>query len=217
MLVLVALALTIPAAILSWLVFTPLRIRGTGLASTERPSSGQLVVGWWPLRVALEGTSRPARVRMHLLGLPVWAGRPEEAGSAPGAKRTGRWLTGWTRGPSAPVAAELARFVRAQRRNLRLDRLQGALRFGFEDPADTGQMDGWLWALRAAYPADTAGFEHEALWAPGTHLDARGELQARIFVGRILLAAVPMARRLERARRRESARSHPRPAQRTHP
>ncbi|MFN4098943.1 MAG: DUF2953 domain-containing protein [Pararhodobacter sp.] len=141
-----------------------------------------------PLRLRAQASSTPPRllVELRLFGglarvALVDSARPRKPKAAqPSAKPKSK--RGWR--PSRPFLKALPREVMAILRAVRLERLQGELRLGLEDPAMTGELYGRLGAVLVALPLHDRFrliplFDREAI-------EGEGELALSLVPARLL-------------------------------
>jgi hypothetical protein len=106
-------------------------------------------------------------------------------------------------------AAELVRLAVRHRHALVVRRLDGEVRYGFEDPALTGQVHGLVSAARPLLEPP-ARLTLLADWSMQDVLAGRVDVELRVRVGRV---ALPLARLLlSRSARRRRARGRRPPA-----
>lgn len=180
----------------------PVHLSAAGEAGLDIPAYGKLGVGWGPvgLEVRRERDEERALLTVflfsrRLLGVRL-SGSPKEkhkeCGGAGGLERARRVLARIDRHLGL---AEIARFLIAERRRIAIDHLRGRLRFGFDDFAQTGELSGYLWAIRSVTVPFPGGFEHVPDWSGRRVFALGGQVRVRVYwvalardVGLLLIA-----------------------------
>jgi hypothetical protein len=202
-------------ALLSWLYLAPLKLKGE--LRHEGPRSGPEPA--YPRRESGGGLAGEVELRLGLVSLQAvpCSTRSVQLVLRVGGLRLARWETALRRERApreeqAPAEAEkrspgeaspgplararrhwdlreLLRFVFDQRHLLVFGPLEGRVDFGFEDPALTGELFGYVCAAREVSPG-LAGVELNPLWSfeNGCWGWLRGRVEARLFALGLALA-----------------------------
>jgi hypothetical protein len=181
----------------AYAILTPLRLRGEGRAGSDLAAEGVFSAEWGPFGIRLERTGADACMALLVRRRAIIKRALGKGVSpAPTAPKSRSSLRGLRRRIDA---ADAVHFIVAQRRHIRLDLLEGHLLFGFADPALTGQIYGFLSALRGTLPRLTTGLGVQAEWSGVERFDIQGCIALRLFVGRIALASLFVLAQLARS------------------
>jgi hypothetical protein len=180
--------------VLAWLLLTPLDAHVHVEGSLDDGAQADATLRFLPLTATVR--SRPTDVEVRVLGvrLPLPSRQPGKPKSA-------------ARSQQLSDAYELVNFVVRRRRDLVVRRIDGEVRYGFEDPALTGQLHGLVSVARPVVDPDT-----RVAWMPDWSMQdvLAGRLDAdlRLFAGRVGLALGWFL--VSRSVRRRRARGGPR-------
>lgn len=164
----------------AWLLLAPLAVDGRVTGSLEEGADVDVRLRFWPVGVHVHGPVRGARSIDVTVARVPWPRRP----SRPEARREGsaarparrRWR-----------AEEIVRFLVRHRHLIVVRRLDGVVRYGFEDPALTGQTHG-LVASAAPLLGPPARLTIEPDWSMQDVLAGRLDVALRVRAGRLALA-----------------------------
>ncbi len=181
----------------AWLLLTPLVVAGSVAGDLHDGVDADLRLRFAPLVLHVHGRRR---VDVTVAGMRL----PRRAGGAP---RTTRRRA--SRGPDRWPVADLVRFAVRHRRALGVRRLDGEVRYGFEDPALTGQVHGLLSAARPLFEPP-ARLTLLADWSMQDVLAGRVDVELSVRIGRLGLPLAWLL--LSRSARRRRARGRRPPA-----
>lgn len=178
---------------LGWLaLLTPARVRAAFEAGRGARSWWSLYLGWGPVGFAGESTEHFNRMRLtlYMLGRRVHSRKvrmtparapwkKDEEGE--GAREIlDDILEGYRDFDERVGALESLRFFVRERRRILIDELAGRVRYGFEEYEKTGELSGYLWALRGVL-GPAFNLHHEPDWSGHPVLAGAGRISLRVW------------------------------------
>jgi hypothetical protein len=176
--VVVAIAVAVLLLVVAWLLLAPVGVDGTVEGSLHDGAHVDLHVRFAPLALHVHDSDVDVTIAGVRLPRRASASRPRRAGE--GRARRARFYERWR-------LDDLLRVVVHHRRLLRVRRLEGDVRYGFEDPALTGQAHGLLSTAQPLF-APPARVTFLADWSMQDVLAGHVELELRVFAGRLAIA-----------------------------
>ena len=207
-----ALGLALAAA---WLaVLAPARFRASFEAGRGVALTGSAHLSWGPLGfgvASVPGRLDRARFSFYLFGRCVYsressAGRrARERGEDFSATDAMESVLEGYRGYDERVGvADTLRFFVRERRRVVIDELAGRVRYGFEDFEKTGELSGYLWALRGVL-GPAFNIHHEPDWSGRPVLAGAARVALRAYPALLAIDVMLFAFARARPARREVA------------
>jgi hypothetical protein len=181
--VVVAVAVAALLVAIAWLLLTPLVAQGQVEGNLDDGARIDVRLRFAPLAAHLQrDPAGPLRVDVTLAGiaLPTRRSRPATSPSGGTVPRLARIHRRWR-------VDDLLRFLVRRRHHLVVRHIEGHVRYGFEDPALTGQVYGAVCTARPLLDPE-ARVAVMPDWSMQDVLAGRLLAELRLFVGRLAIA-----------------------------
>lgn len=199
--ILLALLLALLAALLWSLVFSPVHLTLRLEAGKGMKPEWALGLGWSIFDLSVEqGKTPPGHLTFFLFKRKIFSitlSAPKEKQEEPeaGEKSGGgmsKTLSALERIDRHLGFAEILGFLINERRRMAIDDLSGRIRYGFDDYARTGLVNGYIWAIQGAV-GPAFRLQHEPDWS-GKNVFAGGlRLRMRLYPALMLIDIVLFA------------------------
>ena len=184
-----AVGLSLAAAVFS--VFVPVRLAGKFEAGPGVKPVVDALLDFGPVALgvaSVEGSVRRARFSFYLFSYRVFSfeselpeKEKEESRPLADTRETLGKVLGAFRAYDSRIGAwDTLRFVIRERRRVVIEDLAGRVRYGFEDYALTGELSGYLWALRGLL-GPTFNLHHEPDWSGKSVLAGAVRVRLRAY------------------------------------